>query len=285
MTATKSRWRDLSTRLASAAVLIAVTLLALKAGPVAWTVFIFAIYCTMIWELAGLCDPLWPMGRRIAIAALPMIFPVLAIIGLLFAELPLVDASSGGPRGPTLFFAGYLGAAAGLVAPLLAGLFFPSQGRRLWLSYGLILAAAALFLAYAYEAFGTWGLTILVSIVVISDTAGYFAGRALGGPKFWPSVSPKKTWSGTVAGWLCTAVFGAIMLPTAGVPPAIGALIAFVICFAAQLGDIAESAMKRRAGVKDSSALIPGHGGFLDRMDGLVAAACLAGIITLATGG
>ena len=121
MTATKSRWRDLGTRLASAAVLIAVTLLALKAGPVAWTVFIFAIYCTMIWELAGLCDPLWPMGRRIAIAALPMIFPVLAIIGLLFAELPLVDASSGGPRGPTLFFAGYLGAAAGRVVLSLAG--------------------------------------------------------------------------------------------------------------------------------------------------------------------
>ena len=62
-------------------------------------------------------------------------------------------------------------------------------------------------------------------------------------------------------------------------------VVGFVICFAAQLGDIAESATKRRAGVKDSSALIPGHGGFLDRMDGLVAAACLAGIITLATGG
>jgi phosphatidate cytidylyltransferase len=106
----------------------------------------------------------------------------------------------------------------------------------------------------------------LVGVVILCDIGGYFAGRMLGGPKFWPAISPKKTWSGTAAGWICAAIwgfaFGGIGL----------AIVSIVIAFAGQLGDILESYLKRRAGIKDSSNLIPGHGGVLDRFDALVAA-------------
>jgi phosphatidate cytidylyltransferase len=113
---------------------------------------------------------------------------------------------------------------------------------------------------------------MMVLVVVVTDIAGYFAGRIIGGPKFWPAVSPKKTWSGTVAGWLSAAVVGLIFLAisTAGIDLI---WISSVLAFASQLGDIAESAIKRRAGVKDSSNLIPGHGGLMDRFDGLLGAA------------
>jgi phosphatidate cytidylyltransferase len=109
-------------------------------------------------------------------------------------------------------------------------------------------------------------------IVIASDVLGYFAGRIIGGPRFWPAVSPKKTWSGTVAGWAGAALVGLWFVAMAGQGPW---LIAFsaLTALAAQMGDIAESAIKRRAGVKDSSSLIPGHGGVLDRLDALIGAA------------
>ena len=99
-----------------------------------------------------------------------------------------------------------------------------------------------------------------------------FAGRIFGGPKFWPRFSPKKTWSGTVAGWIAAAGIGLIFLriSTAGIDLL---WISALLAFASQLGDIAESAIKRQAGVKDSSNLIPGHGGLMDRFDGLLGAA------------
>ncbi|SLN12072.1 Phosphatidate cytidylyltransferase [Roseovarius litorisediminis] len=124
----------------------------------------------------------------------------------------------------------------------------------------------------------TWVLW-LIAIVVASDIAGYFAGRLLGGPKFWPQVSPKKTWSGTIAGWIGAALVGlAFMSPLqagfALVP------VSMIIGFAGQMGDIAESAVKRRTGIKDSSNLIPGHGGVFDRLDAMLGAAVL--VIALA---
>ena len=112
-----------------------------------------------------------------------------------------------------------------------------------------------------------------------TDIVGYFAGRIFGGPKFWPRFSPKKTWSGTVAGWIGAGIFGALVGPgLLGVSWWACGLGAVVLSFAGQMGDIVESALKRRAGVKDSSSLIPGHGGVLDRLDALVAVAALAGV-------
>jgi phosphatidate cytidylyltransferase len=113
-----------------------------------------------------------------------------------------------------------------------------------------------------------------VLVVVVTDVAGYFAGRMIGGPKFWPAVSPKKTWSGTVAGWIGAARGGRALCAGAAGRDLPGFLS--LVAFAGQMGDIAESALKRRAGVKDSSHLIPGHGGLLDRFDALIGAALLA---------
>ena len=111
----------------------------------------------------------------------------------------------------------------------------------------------------------------LALVVIVTDVAGYFAGRFIGGPKFWPRVSPKKTWSGTVAGWVGAGVVGLIFMAQPGVGAEVVG-ISIAISMASQMGDIAESAMKRKMGVKDSSNLIPGHGGVFDRFDGMLGA-------------
>jgi phosphatidate cytidylyltransferase len=114
--------------------------------------------------------------------------------------------------------------------------------------------------------------------VWVTDIGGYFAGRGIGGPKLWPRVSPKKTWAGAIGGFAASLViagaFAAAGLGNAG--PLL--LLAAVLSIASQLGDLFESAVKRRFGVKDSSHIIPGHGGLLDRLDGFVAAIVLAAI-------
>ena len=119
-------------------------------------------------------------------------------------------------------------------------------------------------------------------MVIATDVAGYFVGRIVGGPKFWPKVSPKKTWSGTVGGWVAAAAVGAFF----GGWPLI--LVSVVTSFFSQMGDAAESAIKRRTGVKDSSNLIPGHGGLMDRFDALMGASLfimlVGAIVGLPTG-
>ena len=123
------------------------------------------------------------------------------------------------------------------------------------------------------EGGGTQVILWLVAVVVASDVLGYFAGRMLGGPKFWERISPKKTWSGTVAGWIGAALVG-LCFALAGSSWLLVPLSALV-AFAGQMGDILESWVKRRAGVKDASSLIPGHGGVLDRFDALIGAVVL----------
>ncbi|PIB24651.1 hypothetical protein BFP76_05570 [Amylibacter kogurei] len=126
-------------------------------------------------------------------------------------------------------------------------------------------------------------LLFLAGCVIASDIGGYFAGRIIGGPKFWPAVSPKKTWSGTIGGWVLAAIVGLLFVLFAqfGVKYI---LFGVILAMAAQAGDLAESWMKRCAEIKDSSNLIPGHGGLLDRFDGFMGAAVLTGLVLLATG-
>ncbi len=119
----------------------------------------------------------------------------------------------------------------------------------------------------------------LIAVVAATDIGGYFAGKFIGGPKIAPRISPKKTWSGTVGGWgLAIAVTGLFINFGFGSLALVPATL--FIAIASQLGDILESSIKRRAGVKDASNLIPGHGGLLDRFDGLLGATFVVGILS-----
>lgn len=119
-----------------------------------------------------------------------------------------------------------------------------------------------------------------LSLVWATDIGAYFAGRAIGGPKLAPRISPSKTWAGLAGGVLAALVLGFILYRFAGLPIQLAAASG-LLAVAAQLGDLLESHMKRRAGVKDSGTLLPGHGGVMDRLDGVVAAAPLAALLYL----
>ena len=147
--------------------------------------------------------------------------------------------------------------------------------RALPLTLGILYAAAALAALWAVRSgFGARGMFFVLVVVWCSDIGAYAAGRLLGGPRLAPSISPGKTWSGA-AGGLAAAMAGGIVIAGLSVWAALGAACLGV---ASQLGDLGESALKRRYQVKDSGRLIPGHGGLLDRLDGLMAAALLAGL-------
>ena len=158
-----------------------------------------------------------------------------------------------------------------LPIPPLLGLLASRREALTFTIFALMIQVAGWGLVVFRADYGPVWVLWLILVVVVTDIAGYFAGRQLGGPKFWPSISPKKTWSGTVAGWLAAALVGFLfwMFTNAGL---VIVLISVLVSFTGQMGDIAESALKRRMGVKDSSTLIPGHGGLFDRFDALLAA-------------
>ncbi|MBB4302444.1 phosphatidate cytidylyltransferase [Rhodobium orientis] len=133
---------------------------------------------------------------------------------------------------------------------------------------------------------GLAAVLFLFAVVWASDIAAYFTGRGLGGPKLWPKVSPNKTWSGAIGGLVIGVAAGMGVVIAAGLPAGIGvAATAALLSVAGQLGDLFESAIKRRVGRKDSGSLIPGHGGLMDRVDALIAAAILGALIGWLRGG
>jgi phosphatidate cytidylyltransferase len=163
-----------------------------------------------------------------------------------------------------------------------------SPERRNWSATGFLYAAAAEIASVMVRLHPDHGFAALFFVLLVvwaADIGGYFAGRAIGGPKLWERVSPKKTWAGAIGGlFLSLAVAGGFAAFGAGktVPLlALGAILSVI----SQLGDLFESAVKRRFGVKDSSHVIPGHGGLLDRLDGFVAAVVAAAIFGLLRGG
>ena len=153
------------------------------------------------------------------------------------------------------------------------------------IGYAAVLLAAPVILRADIE-LGLFAIILLFAVVWTTDVLGYFAGRALGGPKLLPAVSPKKTWSGAVAGTLGAVVAAIIAAAFIGSTNRTAiALIALMLSVAAQLGDLMESWIKRQFGAKDAGSLIPGHGGVMDRLDGFWAAALIGCLIGLTRGG
>ena len=134
-----------------------------------------------------------------------------------------------------------------------------------------LILLAGLGLTILRDDFGFGWMAWLALVVIATDIAGYFVGRAVGGPKLWPRISPSKTWSGGIGGWVAAALVGLWFVIQGASGPELIA-ISVAVSMASQMGDVAESALKRRMGVKDASAILPGHGGMFDRFDGMLGA-------------
>ncbi|MGI9395755.1 MAG: phosphatidate cytidylyltransferase, partial [Boseongicola sp.] len=218
-----------------------------------WTMWVGGFtFNFLVAVVAGII--LWELLRMIGVArpAVPIAI-VSALILFLAAALP------GGYALPLLLM------------PAMLGVAFVKNHRFVYAIFSAVILVAGFGLTVLRDDFGFGWIAWLTLVVIATDILGYFAGRIIGGPKFWPKISPKKTWSGTVAGWIGAAIVGAVFVwyGQAG-----GELIAIsiAISMASQLGDVAESSVKRRTGVKDSSAIMPGHGGMFDRFDGMLGA-------------
>jgi phosphatidate cytidylyltransferase len=161
--------------------------------------------------------------------------------------------------------------------------------RRTWVAGGIPYAGAlalAPIVLRADDADGFLAVIFLFAIVWTTDISAYFAGRALGGPKLMPQVSPNKTWAGAVGGLIASVVVTLALAKMAGLTALFAlAMLAVVLSVFAQGGDLFESFLKRRFHAKDTGHLIPGHGGLMDRLDGFVSASVAAALIGLARGG
>ena len=250
-----SSFADLRLRVVSAIVMVLVGAGAIWLGGVVFLGLLALVGGLMIWELARMLSPALAPAKTIA----------LALIG-----------------GVAILRVGYdtqlFSVIALLLAPVL-GLVLIGKGRWLFLTYGTALLFAVAGLFWLRSDAGLAGTIWLVAVVIASDIGGYFFGRALGGPKILPRISPKKTWSGTIGGWLLAACVALGFCVWAGAGYDL-ILLSVLTAIAAQIGDVVESAIKRATGVKDSSNLIPGHGGFLDRFDALIAASLFVLVIT-----
>jgi phosphatidate cytidylyltransferase len=222
----------------------------------------------------------------------------LASIGLYVEWLMIVGAARQGPVAAAgvaaLAISGFCLGSGRLEVSLvvlalgLFGVALLSREPRGWTAAGFFYAAAAEMASVLVRFDQAWGFAALVLILLVvwvTDIGGYFAGRGIGGPKLWPRVSPKKTWAGAIGGFAASLAvaggFAAFGLGKTGIVLVLGGVLSIV----SQFGDLFESAVKRRFGVKDSSNIIPGHGGLLDRLDGFVAAVVLAAIFGILRGG
>ena len=259
--AAAARWGDLRKRAVSAALLAPLALLCIWMGAAPWTALVAAAAVGLGVEWANLCGapPLaWPG------AAVPV---QLAAAGVVTAAgYPLIAL-------PLLVF----GAA-------MTGL----STRRRAVAGGIVyvgLPLVALAWLRAGGEVGRANVLFLVLIVWASDIGAYLVGRVLGGPKLAPSISPGKTWSGALGGLVIAMAVGEAAAHGLGAAvPGRAAAVACLLGVASAAGDLLESWIKRRFGVKDSGTLIPGHGGLLDRLDGLLAAAPAAAVLALVLG-
>lgn len=229
----------------------------------------------------------WPFALFWGVAAIAVLWEWVVLVAgpsyrMIFSGCAVAVAIAG--------FVGWLGRpiAALLMVGLgaLAGAIFAPPERRLWVTVGIGYAGAMLLaptFLRADDVYGFVAIVLVFAVVWTTDILGYFAGRTFGGPKLLPAVSPKKTWSGAIAGTVGAMITALVVAGLFGLSTKLAiVVIALVLSVLAQVGDLFESWVKRQFGAKNSSHLIPGHGGVMDRLDGFwaaVVAGCLIGLL------
>ena len=256
-TAAVKNSRNLLMRVAAAALMVPLALMFVFAGGWLWVLLVTAIAVGLFYEWHEIVNPV-RNPRTFAAGVI-----ALELIGL------------------ALWFGwgGVAWAALILGTTLIA---FLATEQKCWITGGFMYAAAALIASAMVRldgAMGFYALMFTLLVVWASDIGGYFAGRTIGGPKLWPRVSPNKTWAGSIGALILSALVAVVVawLGWGRLVPLI--VLALAMSVVAQLGDLFESAVKRRFGVKDSSQIIPGHGGLMDRLDGFVAAIVFVALI------
>lgn len=255
MTAATGR-SNLQERVISGVVLVVAVLTLTWAGGIWFRLLSAAIGGAILYEWMAMTMPQRGSPHRLVLAVLLAAVLIMLVVGFSSAILLLALA----------------------VATILSVAHAAYEKLGFWPVAGLAYAGLSAISLAALRG-GDWvGLAatlFLFAIVWATDILAYFVGKAVGGPKLAPSISPGKTWSGAIGGTVAGIVAGVIVALWVGAAWGVAAMLvtAFALSVVSQLGDLFESSLKRRFGAKDSSQLIPGHGGVMDRVDGLVAAA------------
>jgi phosphatidate cytidylyltransferase len=251
---------DLGPRLASGVVMIALALTTLRAGGFVFVAFWLVAAIAVHWEWQRMTGGPHESVRMIGGGAVIALVAGLAALGSRDAALVVLAGGS------------------------LAMLLFISGPTRFWNAGGIVYAGALALAVVVLRMSifnGVEAILWLFAIVWGTDIMAYFGGRLIGGPKLWPRVSPSKTWAGFLVGVTSGSLLGVLALWAMSAPLYLAPVVLLGLATGAmaQGGDLFESSLKRRYGRKDSSRLIPGHGGAMDRLDGFIAAAIFAALI------
>ena len=238
----------------------------------------------------------WLWTAALTVVAIGLFIEWLMVVGLLGERRAAIGGSLALAVAGACLIVGRIELAWTVLAVGAVAVALLSSRLRNWSAAGFIYAAAAQMASVLLRIDPEMGFAAVVFVflvVWVTDIGGYFAGRGIGGPKLWSRVSPKKTWSGAIGGFaasLAVAAAFALLAPyrdgqllALKIGPLLG--LGAVLSIVSQLGDLFESAVKRRFGVKDSSQLIPGHGGLMDRLDGFIAAIVVAAVFGVLRGG
>ena len=254
---TNSNWYDLRLRMVSASCLLFISAFCIYFGNYLFTILIISLIGVMHWELGKMLSPMSVQAMWFS-AFLSMFLTVCLL-------------ASNSVFWPVLF--------------LLINFYFQRHffhhSRNFGAFYSLAVIVCGIIFYRVRLEFGLYHTIWLIGIVVVTDTAGYLIGRIIGGPKLFPRISPKKTWSGVLAGWFAVGLFSWSFVDNIA-PQSLFikfVSISILLSVSAQIGDMIQSHLKRRSDVKDSSGLLPGHGGFMDRFDGFVGAMVVTGLI------
>jgi len=267
----ESKFKSLPARVLTALVLAGVALGSYLGGFLTFSLFCLVLLSFLLFELCGLQSPAFSRSRKIAYVLSGCVF----IAGAMVFELAnaySIDLDK--PRNNSLLFVFVL------IFVIVSGVLLRYKIYMVACGTGIFLAVLGHSMAFLE---GKPIFLLIVLLIIGTDAGGYFAGKLIGGPKFFPRVSPNKTWSGTIGGWALSIIIliGFMYFWRDNLPTTYLVFYALAISVFSQLGDLSISAIKRKVGVKDSSNLLPGHGGFLDRFDGFIGAGVLIFFLTI----